>query len=242
MLYAWLSALVTGWFAVLVVRQYRARRRPYQMVWSISLWMAAAASAAYALSIQLGGQPALFRLYYILGALWMAAYLGVGSVYLGFGPRAGRWSLLLVTAGGLAGTVLLATAPLDAAALASLQQGSGRGLIELAGPGRGVLVAMNAFGTAAVVGVALVSAVRVLRSRGAAVWAAGNLLIAAGVLIIAAAGSAAGLGQEGDLFWPVKTAGWVVTFGGFTVINRGRAPVVAGRPGDPGGGGVSSGG
>ncbi|HEX6989917.1 MAG TPA: hypothetical protein VF282_10670, partial [Bacillota bacterium] len=103
MLYAWLSAVVTAWFAWLVTRQYRARRRPHQLVWAVSLWMAAVASAAYALSVQAGGHPALFRLYYILGALWMAATLGVGSAYLGFGTRVGLISLALVAAAGLAG-------------------------------------------------------------------------------------------------------------------------------------------
>jgi len=137
---------------------------------------------------------------------------------------------VLTTAAGLVGTILLAAAPLDAAALAALQDGSGRGIIELGGAGRGILVAMNAFGTVAVVAVAVVSAVRVLRTRGSGLWAAGNLLIAAGVLIIGAAGSSAGLGQEGTMFWPVQTLGWVVTFAGFTLVNRGRAPGAAGRP------------
>lgn len=230
MAFAWVSAVVTAWFAALVIRQYLSRRRPYQLVWSVALVMAAAGSAAYALSVMAGGQPVLFRLYYILGALWMAAYLGVGSVYLGFGPRAGRACLVLTTAAGLVGTILLAAAPLDAAALAALQDGSGRGIIELGGAGRGILVAMNAFGTVAVVAVAVVSAVRVLRTRGSGLWAAGNLLIAAGVLIIGAAGSSAGLGQEGTMFWPVQTLGWMVTFAGFTLVNRGRAPGAGGRP------------
>ncbi|HEX6988946.1 MAG TPA: hypothetical protein VF282_05700, partial [Bacillota bacterium] len=138
-------------------------------------------------------------------------------------------SLALVAAAGLAGTVLMTAAPLDHAALAALEQGSGRGIIELSGAGRGILVAMNAFGTVAVAAVALVSAWQVLRAQGPVAWAAGNLLIAAGVLIIGAAGSAAGLGQEGASFWPVMTAGWVVTFIGFTVVNRARAPVAAGH-------------
>jgi len=163
----------------------------------------------------------------------MAAYLGVGSIFLGVGPRAGRLSLLLATVGGLAGSVFLVTARLDPAALAALRYGSGRDILALEGAGRAVLVAMNAFGTAAVVGVAVLSALRVWRSRGAAAWAVGNLLIAAGVLILGAAGSTAGLGREGLLFWPVMTAGWVVTFSGFAVINRARSPASTGRPGNP---------
>lgn len=230
MVYALVSTLFTAWFAWLVTNQYRQRRRPYQGVWAVSLWMAAAASFAYAACIALGGSALFFRFYYLLGALLMAAYLGVGSVYLGFSERAGRLCLAAVTAAGAVGAAYVLTAPIDAGALAVLRGGSGRGILQLTGAGRAVLISMNVFGTLAVTGVAVKSAVRLLRRREAPGWALGNLLIAAGVLVIGAAGGAAGAGREGDLFWPLMTVGWAVTFIGFRTINRAKtASALPGR-------------
>lgn len=55
-----------------------------------------------------------------LGALLMAAYLGVGSVYLSSGPRFGHICFAVVSAAGLAGSLWLGAAPVDAAALSAL--------------------------------------------------------------------------------------------------------------------------
>lgn len=222
MVYALVCALVTGAMAAQVTGQALRRRRPHQAVWAVSLWMAALASLSYVVSLRGGpGAAAWFRVYYALGALLMAAYLGVGSVYLGFGPRAGHATLVAVTALGLAGAVGLLGAPVDPEALAALAGGAGRGVLALPGWTRGVMVALNAFGTLAVAGVALRSALDVVRRRAAPGYLLGNALIALGVLVLGAAGSAARWGNE-TLFWPAMTLGWLVVYGGFLAVTRAR--------------------
>src|SRR5579884_2922715 len=80
------NVLVTGLFASVVLRQYLARRRIYQLYWSIALCMAFVATLAYINMLLL--QPTspagtlCFRIYYALGGSIMPAWLGLGSIAL----------------------------------------------------------------------------------------------------------------------------------------------------------------
>lgn len=69
-------------FAALLLRQWRARRRPYQLVWAVGmLWYAVAAGADAAGQLAGWSVPA-YRLWYLAGAVCAAAWLGLGEVYL----------------------------------------------------------------------------------------------------------------------------------------------------------------
>ena len=69
-------------FAGMLWRQWRARRKPYQLVWSLGmLWYGLAAGADAA--GQIGGwHEATYRVWYLCGAVAAAAWLGLGEVYL----------------------------------------------------------------------------------------------------------------------------------------------------------------
>jgi hypothetical protein len=208
--------LVTGAFAGIVGAQWRARRRPYQAAWLVALAMAAAASASYVLFLLLGRPALLFRLYYLFGAALNVAYLGLGSLYLA--SRRGLRPLvaLLVLASALE-AVLLLLAPVDAAQLATA---SGAGTHVLRdGPWLITLILLNGFGTLCLVGVGLYSAWSSWRRRGAPERALANVVIAAGALTVAAAGTLARLGGAGG-FWLTMLAGWIIMFGGFLLANR----------------------
>ena len=78
-------ALTTGLsfvFAALVADQWLRRRQPYQLVWAIGLVWYGLAAGAELLGAAFGWNEALYRLWYLTGALWVAAWLGLGSVYL----------------------------------------------------------------------------------------------------------------------------------------------------------------
>lgn len=225
------SALITAVLAAEVTARWRARRRPHLLLWALSLWLGALAPLAYALSLALAS-PGWFRLYYVTGALLVAPVLGAGSVYLGFGRRAGRACAVAVAALGLLGAVGIATAPLDRAALAGGAVGSGRGVLDLPGWTLAILIALNGFGTVAVAGVAVRSAVELVRRRAPAPYFVGNLLIAAGIALLAVAGSAARFGEAERLFWPLMTAGWIVVYAGFRMAAGGRG-ATARQGGDP---------
>ena len=76
------SAALCFVFAIVLARQWWGRRRPYQLAWAIGMGWYGLASGADAVG-QLGGWgEAVYRTWYLAGALMAAAWLGLGEVYL----------------------------------------------------------------------------------------------------------------------------------------------------------------
>lgn len=215
-----ISAVLSGIFAAVVTTQYWLRRRPHQIVWAVSLWLAVIGSLSYVVTFTSGGSTFAFRLYYLSGAVLMPALLGVGSLYLAFGERVGNTALVLVGAIGavVGGSVM--GAPIDETALLMMTGGAGRGIIKFIGPLSSFRIVLSIFGTAAVAGVAVKSAIDLIRKEGPKGLVLGNSLIAAGVLVIGGGGGAARWqGETGpDLFWMAMALGWVFVFAGFLTI------------------------
>ncbi len=216
-LFPLIVAAVTLAFAVMLYRRYRRRPRPHLLWWTVSMVQGLVASLAYVVAVTTAS-AFFFKLYYLFGALMVAAYLALGSVHLVARPAVARWALygvLLFTVAGAAGIL---AAPVDRAALAETAAtgGSGAGVLGSKGLWLAQLVVMNTFGTVGVVLPALYSAVQLARRRAAGGFVFGNLLIAAGVLLLAAAGTAARLGAGG--FWGTMALGYAVAFLGFLAI------------------------
>ena len=76
------SSLLSLAFFVLLIDQWRTRRRPYQLIWAIGmLWYALSAGTEF-LGGAFGWSEPLYRAWYLIGAVWVAAWLGLGTVYL----------------------------------------------------------------------------------------------------------------------------------------------------------------
>lgn len=220
LLYPSLVAAITLVFAVMLFRQYGERRRPHQLLWALSMAEACIASVAYLLAVQ-AGSALFFKLYYLFGALMVAAYLGLGSIYLVARPAVARWLLYGVVAFTLLGAAGVLAAPVDPVALQATAStlGSGQDVLGRKGLWLTQLVVMNTFGTIGVVLPALYSAWQLSRRRAAAGFVLGNVLIAAGVLFLGGAGTAARLGIAGG-FWLTMAVGYLVAFLGFLAIER----------------------
>ncbi|MDQ0190299.1 hypothetical protein JI721_09785 [Alicyclobacillus cycloheptanicus] len=222
---ALLVALLTGWFTVLVSLQYRRNHRLSHWFWALSLAFSCVASLAYCLTLWITPHvPWLFVVYYVFGAMWMPAIMGLGSLSLHFSRRT-----VLVIAGivcivGLIGTVLMVRSPVSTRQLAQLGGGAGTGIIAQ-GAWLPFLIVLNAFGAAAVFFIALLSAWRTFRRQAHKRLLYGNLWLAAGILIISAAGSAARLGSPA-MFWITMFIGWIVTFVGYRLLTPGPAGIV----------------
>ncbi len=77
-----LSSLLSFAFAVLVADQWVRRRQPYQLVWTVGLlWYGISAGTEF-LGSAFGWNEPLYRTWYLVGAFGVAAYLGLGTVYL----------------------------------------------------------------------------------------------------------------------------------------------------------------
>ena len=215
MLYPFVVAAVSGLFAYQVGIDYRRRPKPYKAYWAAALAMSAAGSLFYAAAAAWSSAFA-FRLYYVLAALLTAPYMALGSLYLAFETRKVQYVAWAVHVLSALGTVLLLIAPVDQPALEALAGASGRGVLQT-GAWLPVMVVLNVFGLAGVVGVALYSAFRPRGGRGPL----GNLLLALGFFLVAVAGSVARFWPDWDgAFWVVMTLGWAVAYGGYSVISR----------------------
>jgi hypothetical protein len=99
--FPFLSSLVSFAFAVLVADQWLRRRQAYQLVWTIGLvWYGISAGTEF-LGGAFGWNEPLYRAWYLIGAFGVAAYLGLGTVFLLRNTRFGYFVAFSVFAGGL---------------------------------------------------------------------------------------------------------------------------------------------
>lgn len=76
------SSLLSFAFAILLFDQWRVRRRPYQAIWAVGmLWYGLSAGTEF-LGGAFGWNEALYRLWYLIGAIWVAGWLGLGTATL----------------------------------------------------------------------------------------------------------------------------------------------------------------
>jgi hypothetical protein len=200
------------------LRQYLRRHRTYQFFWAIALFMAFFATLAYVAMILVHPTSDLgvlfFRIYYILGGALIAAWLGLGSIALVTSARFTRICLVVLC-------VLSALAVL----LSQIAGTPGTGILQPAvGPWLITIIILNTLGAVAVAGVAIYSAWQVKRRQGSGTLFGANMLIMAGALIIALAGTTARLGVK-NVFWLVMALGWIVFFIGVLLASRARHPV-----------------
>lgn len=224
------STLVTLAFACVVLDQYVARRRPYQLVWSLGLlWFFLGTSSEFVAGLG-GWSDGLYRLWYLAGAIFAAAYLGMGTVYLLTPKRFANVVMALLVLGSLYAVYSVATAQIDPEALVTTSN-EVRPHTAVPGNVRIQAAIFNSFGTIALVGGAVYSAWVFWRRRILAYRVASNVLIAAGAIIVAFSGSLATLGNPSYLFLG-ELLGVIVIFLGFLrsreVFGLYRFPLVHG--------------
>jgi hypothetical protein len=124
-----LSSVTSFVFAGLVLLQWTRRRRGFQLVWAIGLvWYGISAGTEF-LGSAFGWSEPLYRAWYLIGAFYVAAFLGAGTVFLLARTRFGYFvtaslvlaALITVAAGakyespGTAGAAALACVAVAAA-------------------------------------------------------------------------------------------------------------------------------
>jgi hypothetical protein len=125
------AAAASAAFAVAVLRQYAARRRPYQLAWGVALSMFAAASLALTAGVAAGWSPLSFKLYYLFGAVLNVAWLALGTVELLAGPLTRRAYLAGLGAFTALAVVLIALARVTPADLAGKALPEGKEFLPL---------------------------------------------------------------------------------------------------------------
>ena len=87
-------------FAVALLDQWRDRRHGFQLIWAIGMGFYGVASGCEAIAAAGGWNEALYRTWYLTGAVWTAGWLGLGTAFLLGRTRFGyTFALCLVLAG-----------------------------------------------------------------------------------------------------------------------------------------------
>ena len=206
-----ITSLVSLVFAVTVLDQFFARRKPFQLLWAIGLFMYSLSAFTEFYWNQIGHVEFLYRVWYLLGAVLVAAYLGQGTIYLlARRPTANAImaALGIVT---LYAAVRVLTVSIDISGLTNLT-----GVGVLPSDIRFVITpVLNAFGTFALVGGALYSAFIFWRKRIFPNRVLSNILIATGALLPAIGGTNLSVGNSVHVFFILELIGVCIMFAGF---------------------------
>jgi hypothetical protein len=218
-----LAAVIATGFSLELFIGWRRRPRPHAAAWTVAIAAYALATWSLFLGLATGWSGGTFGLFYLLGAIANIWLLAVGSVYLVFGPGAGRAFLTLALIVIGAGAVLVMTTPLAPGAASGSELPSGREMFTGPGP-RIVAAASGGVGTIAVVGLALLSAARSWRPNRR--LGAGNVLIAVGTLAPAFGGTLTAFGEAGS-FAVSLLLGVVLLWAGYRLATSARSAAAA---------------
>jgi hypothetical protein len=186
-LFPFLAGLVSATFAALVLRSWAARRGPHLAAWGIALVMFAIASLAAASGMLFGWTSAMFRTYYLFGAIVNVPVLGLGTVYLLGARRVGHVAAIALTVVIVGAAIDVGEAPLHSGPLDT--DGIPAGSQVLDEDVRTLSRIYSFTGFFVVAGGAAWSAIRLARRGGAHVrrLASANALIALGTTVAAIA-------------------------------------------------------
>lgn len=207
---------VNAVFGSIVFRQYVRRRRPHQLAWCVAFGLGFLAAGFYVLFLGFHHNDVLFKLYYTCGGLLMAAYLGLGSVYLNAPRRLANGTAVVLLVASCIGISLLFDAGTNPGRLVGAANSVGPGTNAL-GPGawKVAIALLNSFGAIAVIAGAIYSAYRTVKRNAPVKFLWANILIAVGTFLAALAGGVADQGAFAGSFWLLLAVGFMVLFCGF---------------------------
>jgi hypothetical protein len=138
-----LAALLSFVFAAMVADQWMRRRQAFQLVWTIGLVFYGIGAACDFLASAFGWSEPLYRTWYLFGAFGVAAYLGLGTIFLLNRTRFGYFVAFSLVFGGLI-SLLFALARLEeGATIAGWAIAAVVGVCLLAGIGLAVITHLN---------------------------------------------------------------------------------------------------
>lgn len=225
-----ISTLVALAFALSAFDRWLRRRMPHELAWTVAMTLFAVGSFALWVGATIGWSPLWFRIFFLTGAVLNVAWLALGTVYLLAGPRIGNITRAwLIGLSCFASGVVLASPTkiaVEGTALPTGREVFGAFSRALAALGSGIPALVIIAG-------ALWSAMRLLRGRSANLatrsertvaapgrLALGNIVIAAGTLVLSGSGSVAGRFGKDQAFAITLTVGVCILFVGFLIAGN----------------------
>ena len=192
------------------------RKGLYLLLWSIGMVFYGIGGFCEAFYGFFGWNPLIFRLWYLFGAILVAAWLGQGTVYLLARKRTAHILMIILGAASIFAVIRVFTAQLDPSLMStSLHTGSELSGHAIVTPGvRSLTPFFNIYGTLTLVGGAAYSAFIFWRKRVLLHRVIGNVLIAFGAILPAFGGSFSRFGIPGALYIS-ELLGAILMFIGF---------------------------
>jgi len=211
------STLITAIFAAAVLLRYSRRGGLHLLLWGVGLILYGLGTFSEAF-LGLAYSPFMLRIWYLTGAMLTAAWLGQGTLYLLVRkPGVAHAAMLGLAVVSAIAIIAVMAAPMNPAAAynihvpASVQYKAilSRGALIVA-----LTILLNIYGTLTLVGGAIYSAFIFWRKRVLPNRVIGNVLIAAGALLPASAGTFVKLGLA-DWLYLSELLGAMIMFIGF---------------------------
>jgi hypothetical protein len=210
------SGTISLVFAAFIFRRYASRRGRHLLLWGIGMVMYGIGGLCEWHFGAFGWNPLVYRLWYLFGAILVAAWLGQGTVYLLARRRWAHALMIPLVLSSVYGAVRVFTAQLDPSLLTtSAHTGSELSGHAIVTPGVRVLTPFfNLYGTIGLVGGAAWSAWLFWRKRILLHRTLGNLLIAVGATLPAFGGAFSRMGVPSALYIG-ELLGTILIFAGF---------------------------
>jgi hypothetical protein len=222
------SSLISFIFASFVLRRYAQRGGTHLLLWGIGMIFYGIGGFTEGYFGAFGWNPIIYRMWYLFGAILVAAWLGQGTVYLLAKRRWANAFMILLALGSIYGVLRVFSAELDPGLLTtSVHTGS-----ELSGHAivtdgvRTLTPFFNLYGTVTLVGGAAYSAFIFWRKRVLLHRTIGNVLIAMGAILPAFGGTFSRMGISGALYIS-EFLGAILLFLGFL---RAITPIAESSP------------
>jgi hypothetical protein len=212
------STVVTLIFTIAVLERYHRRGGMHLLLWGIGLALYGLGTLTEAI-LAFTFNPLAIKLWYLSGAMLTAAWLGQGTVHLLVRKRgvAPGLTAVLATISLIALGLILTATVKPASAEFIISQPVSIQYRDILSRNAGIVILtilLNTYGTLTLVGGALYSAFLFWRKRVLVYRMAGNILIAAGALLPAMAGSFIKLGLV-DMSYVSEFTGVVLMYIGF---------------------------
>lgn len=210
------SSLISFIFAVFIFKRYQVRHGAHLLLWGIGMVFYGIGGFSEGYFGVWGWDPFVFRMWYLFGAILVAAWLGQGTVYLLVKKKWAHVLMAILLLGSIFGAIRVFGAELDPGMMtASTHTGSEMSGHAIISEGvRSLTPFFNIYGTLTLVGGAAYSAFIFWRKKVLLHRTIGNVLIAVGAILPAFGGTFSRMGIPGALYIS-ELLGAVILFVGF---------------------------
>jgi hypothetical protein len=191
-----LSTIISAAFAWVILERYRLKPQSYHLLWwGIGIVTYGVGTLIESLVTLFGWQAALFKAWYIAGALLGGAPLAIGTIYLLFGKRAGHIAVvsLLAVVGVTSIFVILSPVQMESGKMLSGKSLAWQSI-------RRVSPFINSLAALFLIGGAIYSAIRFFSYPESRRVSIGNIFIAIGALLPGIGGIGSRMGHTELLY------------------------------------------